>query len=80
MWCCLPPKRRRAKQSVWNDSYHSKRMIVAVGNESRGLSLHTIKQAACRFTIPLSRHIDSLDVAATAAIALHYLRKIDAED
>jgi TrmH family RNA methyltransferase len=55
-------------------------MIVAVGNESRGLSLHTIKQAACRFTIPLSRHIDSLDVAATAAIALHYLRKIDAED
>jgi TrmH family RNA methyltransferase len=57
-----------------------KRMIVAVGNESRGLSLHTIKQVACRFTIPLSRHIESLNVAATAAIALHYLRRLDAED
>ena len=57
-----------------------KRLVVAVGNESRGLSLHTIKQAACRFTIPLSRHIESLNVAATAAIALHYLRRIDAED
>ena len=57
-----------------------KRMIVAVGNESRGLSLHTLKQVACRFTIPLSRHIESLNVAATAAIALHYLRKLDAED
>ncbi|HEX5549435.1 MAG TPA: RNA methyltransferase [Nitrospira sp.] len=57
-----------------------KRMIVAVGNESRGLSLHTIKQAACRFTIPLSRHIESLNVAATAAIALHYLRRLDTED
>lgn len=52
------------------------RLIVAVGNESRGLSAHTIKQAACRFTIPLSRHIDSLNVAATAAIALHYLRRL----
>ena len=57
-----------------------KRLLVAVGNESRGLSLHTIKQAACRFTIPLSRHIESLNVAATAAIALHYLRRLDAED
>jgi RNA methyltransferase, TrmH family len=53
-----------------------KRLVLAVGNESRGLSAHTIKQAACRFTIPLSRHIDSLNVAATAAIALHYLRRV----
>jgi len=54
------------------------RLVVAVGNESRGLSAHTIKHAACRFTIPLSRHIDSLNVAATAAIALHYLRRVKA--
>ncbi len=53
-----------------------KRLVVAVGNESRGLSAHTIKLAACRFTIPLGRHIDSLNVAATAAIALHYLRGV----
>jgi TrmH family RNA methyltransferase len=56
-----------------------KRLILAVGNESRGLSAPTIEQAACRFTIALSRHVESLNVAATAAIALHYLRRIDAK-
>jgi TrmH family RNA methyltransferase len=56
-----------------------KRMVLAVGNESRGLSAHTIKQAACRFTIPLSRDVESLNVAATAAIALHHLRRVDVE-
>jgi TrmH family RNA methyltransferase len=52
------------------------RLLVAVGNESRGLSDRTMKQAVLRFTIPLSRHIDSLNVAATTAIALHYLRRL----
>jgi TrmH family RNA methyltransferase len=51
-----------------------RRLVLALGNESRGLSAKTLKEAACRFRIPLSRHIDSLNVAATAAIALHYLR------
>jgi len=49
------------------------RMVLAVGNESRGLSIETTEQAACRFTIPLSRQVESLNVAATAAIALYYL-------
>lgn len=53
------------------------RLIVAVGNESRGLSERTLKHAACRFTIPLSRQIESLNVAATAAIAVHYFRQLD---
>ena len=57
-----------------------KRLILAVGNESRGLSALTLKHAACRFTIPLSRHVESLNVAASAAIALHHLRRIDAKD
>jgi len=56
-----------------------KRLIIAVGNESRGLSTHTVKQATCRFTIPLSRHIESLNVAATTAIALHYFQQLPAE-
>jgi len=55
-----------------------KRLVVAVGNESRGLSAHTINQAACRFTIPLARHVESLNVAASVAIALHYLRRVEA--
>jgi TrmH family RNA methyltransferase len=52
------------------------RLVMAVGNESCGLSARTIKQATCRFTIPLSRHIESLNVAATAAIALHYFKRL----
>ncbi len=53
-----------------------RRFMLAVGNESRGLSVHTLKLADRRFTIPLSRHIESLNVAATAAIALHYLGRL----
>jgi TrmH family RNA methyltransferase len=53
-----------------------KRLVLAVGNESRGLSALTLEQAARRFTIPLSRQVESLNVAATAAIVLHYFRRI----
>ncbi len=52
------------------------KLIIALGNESRGLSVATIRQAACRFTIPLDRQVESLNVAATAAIALYYLRNL----
>jgi TrmH family RNA methyltransferase len=48
------------------------RLVIALGNESRGLSAHTIKEATRRFTIPLNPRIESLNVAATAAIALHF--------
>jgi TrmH family RNA methyltransferase len=51
-------------------------MILAVGNESRGLSEQTRTQAACRFTIPLSRQVESLNVAATAAIATYYFGRL----
>jgi len=49
------------------------RAIVALGNESQGLSAATLKQASVRFHIPLCRSIDSLNVAASAAIAMFYL-------
>ena len=52
------------------------KLIIALGNESRGLSVATTRQAACRFTIPLDRQVESLNVAATAAIAIYYLRKL----
>ena len=57
----------------------SRRMILAVGNESRGLSPRTIKAASRRFTIPLSRGVESLNVAATAAIALYYFGRLPKE-
>ncbi len=47
----------------------SPKLVIAVGNESRGLSVQLRKQAATRFTIPLSRDVESLNVAAVVAIA-----------
>ncbi len=49
------------------------RLILALGNESRGLSEVTLKLAAGRVYIPVSPAVESLNVAASAAIALFYL-------
>ena len=49
------------------------RAILALGNESRGLSPNTLQKAAVRFHIPVSPLVESLNVAASAAIAAFYL-------
>lgn len=56
------------------------RAIVALGNESQGLSGTTLKQASVRFHIPLRRSVESLNVAASAAIAIFYLSGLPHED
>ncbi len=48
------------------------RSVLALGNESRGLSDLTLRQAAIRFHIPVAHHVESLNVAASAAIAMFY--------
>jgi TrmH family RNA methyltransferase len=48
------------------------RCIVALGNESRGLSPATLAQADLRFHIPIRQGVESLNVAATAAIVAFY--------
>lgn len=53
-----------------------RKLILAVGNESRGLSVFIRKQATTRFTIPLSREVESLNVAATVAIATFYFSRL----
>lgn len=53
-----------------------RKLVFAVGNESRGLSAQIRRQATTRFTIPLSRGIESLNVAATAAIATFYFSRL----
>ena len=55
------------------------RLVLAVGNEGKGLSEKTRKLAARRFTIPLSRNVESLNVAATVAIATHYFGRLPQE-
>ena len=53
-----------------------RKLVLAVGNESRGLSAQIRRQATTRFTIPLSRDIESLNVAATVAIATFYFSRV----
>ena len=52
------------------------KLVLAVGNESRGLSAQIRRQATTRFTIPLSRDVESLNVAATVAIATFYFSRL----
>ena len=53
-----------------------RKFVLAVGNESRGLSAQIRRQATTRFTIPLSRGVESLNVAATVAIATFYFSRL----
>jgi TrmH family RNA methyltransferase len=53
-----------------------RKLVFAVGNESRGLSAQIRRQATMRFTIPLSRDVESLNVAATVAIATFYFSRL----
>jgi TrmH family RNA methyltransferase len=57
-----------------------RKFILAVGNESRGLSAQIRRQAITRFTIPLSRNVESLNVAATVAIATFYFSRLPKEE
>jgi len=68
---------------------HAKRMdeiasipaktLIALGNESRGLSSDTLRAAAIRFHIPISSDAESLNVAASAAIAAFYFSRVAKE-
>jgi TrmH family RNA methyltransferase len=49
------------------------RAILAIGNESRGLGKTTRAMATVRFHIPTQKDVQSLNVAAAAAISLFYL-------
>ena len=55
------------------------KLVLAFGNESCGLSAQTIDQAARRFTIPLNRGVESLNVAATVAIAAFFFSRLSKE-
>lgn len=48
------------------------RAIIMVGNESQGLHVASITASSRKYSIPLVRGIDSLNVAATAAISAYY--------
>lgn len=56
------------------------RAILAVGNESRGLSPRVLARAAVRFHIPLAGGVESLNVAASVAVAAFYLSALGRRD
>jgi TrmH family RNA methyltransferase len=68
-------------EAVSIDEFHQapRKLVLAVGNESHGLSTQIRRQATTRFTIPLSRGVDSLNVAATAAIATYHFSRLPKE-
>jgi TrmH family RNA methyltransferase len=53
--------------------------VIALGNESRGLSQPTLERAALRFHIPISKDVESLNVAASTAIAAFYFSRLPRE-
>jgi len=52
------------------------RTIVALGNESRGLAPETLDRATATFYIPIVPELESLNVAAAAAVAAFYFSSL----
>lgn len=48
------------------------RLMIAVGNEGVGLAQDIVKASSVKFSIPLAEGVESLNVAATAAISAFY--------
>jgi TrmH family RNA methyltransferase len=46
--------------------------MIAVGNEGAGLNPDIVKVSKVMFSIPLAEGVESLNVAATAAISAFY--------
>jgi tRNA G18 (ribose-2'-O)-methylase SpoU len=51
------------------------RLAVIMGTEGDGLPQQTITQADYTVKIPMAHHVDSLNVAAAAAVAFWELRR-----
>jgi TrmH family RNA methyltransferase len=58
------------------------RLMIAVGNEGAGLAPDIVKASRVRFSIPLAEGVESLNVAATAAISAFYFSglRLDSDD
>ena len=52
----------------------SRRIMIAVGNEGTGLSEDVIQRSHVKFSIPIAAEVESLNVAATVAIASFHFR------
>jgi TrmH family RNA methyltransferase len=69
-----PP--RKGTQNIWDLHSIPTKAVIVLGNESRGVSRRTGERALLRFHIPIDPRIDSLNVAASAAITAFYCQRL----
>ena len=74
LYATEPP--RQGTLSLASISTVASKTILAFGNESRGLSTQLLQRATTRFHIPVERGVESLNVAASAAIATFYFSRL----
>ena len=53
------------------------RLALLLGTEGRGLSVEALAAADLQIRIPMAPEMDSLNVAAAGAVALHWLSRIE---
>lgn len=68
---------RRLNNAETEDD-HIDKLALIFGTEGDGLSHHTISHADLTVKIPMSHGVDSLNVAASSAVAFYATRRVDA--
>ncbi len=57
-----------------------RRLVIAVGNEGAGLAQQVVEHSSVKFSIPLARGVQSLNVATTAALSAFHMCALPIED
>ena len=67
----------RRLNNAETESDHIDKLALIFGTEGDGLSPHTISRADLTVKIPMSHGVDSLNVAASSAVAFYATRRVD---
>lgn len=67
----------RRLNNTETESDHIDKLALIFGTEGDGLSHHTISRAHLTVKIPMSHGVDSLNVAASSAVAFYATRRVD---
>ena len=67
----------RRLNNAETESDHINKLALIFGTEGDGLSHHTISRADLTVKIPMSHGVDSLNVAASSAVAFYATRRVD---
>lgn len=67
----------RRLNNAETESDHIDKLALIFGTEGDGLSHHTISRAELTVKIPMSHGVDSLNVAASSAVAFYATRRVD---